>query len=109
MPKARAGTPKNNVTIIQVKDALCAQTDPEVFFPEPKSEYNDYGNARFAKRICAKCDYALPCLTTALSNKEEYGVWGGSTAKDRKFIRTRAQAENFVRKLRLTFANDTEK
>jgi WhiB family redox-sensing transcriptional regulator len=109
MPKARPGTPKSSVTIIQVKDALCSQTDPEVFFPEPKSDYNDYGNARFAKRICARCDYTLPCLTTALSNKEEFGVWGGSTAKDRTYIRTKAQAEFFVRKLKLSFSDDAKK
>ena len=34
-------------------DALCAQTDPEAFFPEKG------GSTRDAKRICASCEVRL--------------------------------------------------
>ena len=99
MPKVRAGTHRKDVTIIQVKDPLCAQTDPEIFFPS--DSLNNIGSSpKPAKEICSKCDYTLQCLLTALGNKEEYGVWGGSTPRERKSIRTKGQAVNFVQKLK---------
>ena len=38
--------------------ALCAQTDPEVFFPQNKAyvdDYNGYDNYKIARKICAEC------------------------------------------------------
>jgi WhiB family transcriptional regulator, redox-sensing transcriptional regulator len=56
-------------------DALCAQTDPEAFFPEKG------GSTRDAKRICSGCDVKAQCLDYALANDERFGIWGGlSTA-----------------------------
>jgi len=37
-------------------DALCAQTDPEAFFPEKG------GSTRDAKKICTTCDVRGECL-----------------------------------------------
>lgn len=59
-------------------DGLCAQTDPEAFFPE-KGE-----NAKDAKKICGLCDVRRECLEWALRTDERYGVWGGETELDRK-------------------------
>lgn len=58
----------------------CAGVDPEVFFP-PGSE----GVAR-AKRICAKCpaDLCNACLEYALRNREDSGVWGGTSERERR-------------------------
>ena len=36
--------------------ALCAQTDPEAFFPEKG------GSTREAKRVCLSCDVRSQCL-----------------------------------------------
>ena len=36
--------------------ALCAQTDPEAFFPEKG------GSTREAKRVCTSCDVRSECL-----------------------------------------------
>ena len=36
--------------------ALCAQTDPEAFFPEKG------GSTRDAKRVCLSCDVRVECL-----------------------------------------------
>lgn len=60
---------------------LCAQTDPEAFFPE-KGDSN-----RDAKRICARCDVKAECLEWALDNDERYGVWGGLSENERKKLR----------------------
>ena len=63
--------------------ALCAQTDPELFFPEKG------GSARAAKKICAACVHSQdgnPCLEEALAQKESYGVRGGKTERERRRI-----------------------
>jgi WhiB family redox-sensing transcriptional regulator len=36
-----------------------------------------------AKKVCATCPVAGPCLAGALSAGEVYGVWGGLTATER--------------------------
>ena len=58
-------------------DALCAETDPELFFPEKG------GSNRAAKRICARCDVQDECLMYALEHDEPYGIWGGLSQSER--------------------------
>ncbi|MFZ4893257.1 WhiB family transcriptional regulator [Plantibacter sp. Mn2098] len=65
-------------------DALCAQTDPEAFFPEKG------GSTRDAKRICTTCDVRSQCLEYALQNDERFGIWGGLSERERRKLRKRA-------------------
>ena len=58
--------------------ALCAQTDPEAFFPEKG------GSSREAKRVCASCDVRSDCLEYALANDERFGIWGGMSERERR-------------------------
>ena len=58
--------------------ALCAQTDPEAFFPEKG------GSTREAKRSAASCDVRAECLQYALDNDERFGVWGGMSERERR-------------------------
>ena len=51
--------------------ALCAQTDPEAFFPEKG------GSTREAKKVCLSCEVRGECLEYALANDERFGIWGG--------------------------------
>lgn len=68
------------------KDALCAQTDPEIFFPE-RGE-----SSREAKKICSRCDVVKQCLREALENGYTVGVWGNTTANQRvRMLRNIAQ------------------
>ncbi|MFL0711640.1 MAG: WhiB family transcriptional regulator [Microcella pacifica] len=62
-------------------DALCAQTDPEAFFP-PKG-----GSTKAAKRICDMCDVREQCLEYALRTGQHEGVWGGLSARERARMR----------------------
>jgi len=64
--------------------ALCAQTDPEAFFPEKG------GSTREAKRICAGCDVRAECLEYALANDERFGIWGGLSERERRRVRREA-------------------
>jgi WhiB family redox-sensing transcriptional regulator len=61
--------------------ALCAQTDPEAFFPEQG------GSTREAKAICRRCPVAKQCLTHALEHDERFGVWGGMSERERRRIK----------------------
>jgi len=63
--------------------ALCAQTDPEVFFPEKG------GSTREAKRVCAKCEVRGECLEYAVMHDERFGIWGGMSERDRRRLRRR--------------------
>ena len=65
-------------------DALCAQTDPEAFFPEKG------GSTREAKRICEGCEVRSECLDYALANAERFGIWGGLSERERRKLRREA-------------------
>lgn len=65
-------------------DALCAQTDPEAFFPEKG------GSTRDAKRICTTCEVRDQCLEYALNNDERFGIWGGLSERERRRLKREA-------------------
>nr|WP_277605632.1 WhiB family transcriptional regulator [Glycomyces sp. L485] len=73
-----------NVPEWQVR-ALCAQTDPEAFFPEKG------GSTRDAKRICARCEVKENCLQYALEHDERFGIWGGLSERERRKIKRQAR------------------
>ena len=64
--------------------ALCAQTDPEAFFPEKG------GSTRDAKKVCGACTVKQECLEYALANDERFGIWGGLSERERRKLRKRA-------------------
>ena len=39
---------------------------------------------REAKDVCAICPVRGECLQLALENKEQYGIWGGRSLKERR-------------------------
>ena len=55
--------------------ALCAQTDPEAFFPE---------------KVCLTCEVRDECLESALMNDERFGIWGGLSERERRKLKKRA-------------------
>ena len=61
--------------------ALCAQTDPEAFFPEKG------GSTRDAKKICTGCEVRAECLSYALANDERFGIWGGLSERERRRLK----------------------
>ena len=62
-------------------NALCAETDPEAFFPEKG------GSTREAKRVCSGCEVRAECLEFALANDERFGIWGGLSERERRRLR----------------------
>jgi hypothetical protein len=51
--------------------ALCASTDPEIFFPPGDSPGSE------ARQICARCPVRRQCLAYAVAADEPAGIWGG--------------------------------
>jgi WhiB family redox-sensing transcriptional regulator len=64
--------------------SLCAQTDPEAFFPEKG------GSTREAKKVCVGCEVRSECLEYALANDERFGIWGGLSERERRKLKKRA-------------------
>jgi len=63
------------------QEALCAETDPEAFFPEKG------GSTREAKRVCVGCPVRMQCLEYALDNDERFGIWGGLSERERRRVK----------------------
>jgi WhiB family redox-sensing transcriptional regulator len=82
--------------------ALCAQTDPEAFYPEKG------GSLRLAKGVCngsparessrnrpgrealAPCPVRGECLAYALEHDERFGIWGGLSERQRRQLKREA-------------------
>lgn len=68
-------------------DARCVGEDPEVFFPA----LNEAEDNAAALRVCRGCPVTEQCLAAAFQQRCDDGVWGGTTAKERrKIARVRA-------------------
>ncbi len=104
-------TRKREPVKIDASGALCAEIDPELWFPSADNDEKKsmYSAARYAKSVCAKCPLITPCLLTAVANKEEYGIWGGSSPRDRRAIRSKAQAKKFIVELQAKFQEEEAK
>jgi WhiB family transcriptional regulator, redox-sensing transcriptional regulator len=66
-----------------MSEAACQGVDPDLFFPE-RGENTDNSEA---KAVCRKCPVREDCLEHALVNHEHYGIWGGTSERERKRIR----------------------
>jgi WhiB family redox-sensing transcriptional regulator len=59
-------------------DGLCAQTDPDTFFPDKG------GTTAPAKTVCGNCPVKAECLAYALERDEQFGIWGGLSVRQRR-------------------------
>lgn len=57
-------------------DAVCAQTDPSLFFPEPGRGAQQ--NSASARLICRGCPVAAQCDQWATASGERFGIWAGA-------------------------------
>ncbi|MFP7695685.1 WhiB family transcriptional regulator [Trueperella sp. LYQ143] len=75
-----------------MESALCAQTDPDIFYPEKG------GSTVPATTICNNCSVRAECLEYAVTNDIRHGIWGGTSDNDRKrMARERKAARGFRR------------
>jgi WhiB family redox-sensing transcriptional regulator len=67
-------------------EALCRDTDPELFFP-----IGTTGGAlvqiEHARAVCRQCPVQTDCLDFALSTNQDSGIWGGTSEEERRILR----------------------
>jgi WhiB family transcriptional regulator, redox-sensing transcriptional regulator len=63
--------------------ALCAQVDPDAWFPE------EGARSDAIKRVCQRCPVRAECLADALARHDTNGIWGGLSYTERLALRTR--------------------
>jgi hypothetical protein len=93
-PRSSEPQPVPALTSDEEAQALCAQADPDAWFPEQGQNSHD------AKRICngdprngaAPCPIRARCLEVALARHEQHGIYGGMTPSERRRISGRAVA-----------------
>ena len=78
-----AGQDSDEAELTWQERALCAQTDPEAFFPEKG------GSTREAKKVCVSCEVRAECLEYALEHDERFGIWGGLSERERRKLKRR--------------------
>lgn len=67
-----------------IRKAACRGMDPGIFFPQTDQE------AEQALAVCRICAVQEECLEYAISAKERYGIWGGTTERERRRIMRRS-------------------
>lgn len=78
--RAQPTRTSRNVPPVDWSAAACAGLNPDLFHPVRGQ------NAAPAKAVCAGCDLRAACLAWALANREEHGIWGGLSVRDRQRI-----------------------
>jgi WhiB family transcriptional regulator, redox-sensing transcriptional regulator len=58
---------------------LCRTSRPDELFVKGAAQNR-------AKQICGQCPVRTECLSEALDNKVEWGVWGGMTERERRAL-----------------------
>lgn len=73
--------------MFDLRDAVCDDVNPELFFSTSKTEI------AYVKRFCAACPASTACLKLAMTSEQQdysegskvyrYGVFGGLTGRER--------------------------
>src|SRR5262245_10919429 len=72
-------------TIDWRQKARCQDYDSELFFPISHGLERQIQESA-AKDICDRCPVVADCLTWALDQGEAFGVWGGKSEEERRFL-----------------------
>ena len=68
------------------RDALCRDTDPNLFFPVGTTGFALMQIDR-AKQVCEDCPVRAECLDYALETNQDSGIWGGTSEDERRALR----------------------
>lgn len=82
MPTGPVVTPQPWVT-----QGACQGHDPDLFFPTQGESVAQ------AKAICGDCPVREACLEYALENGEKFGIWGGTSERERRRIRSQRRQQ----------------
>ncbi len=62
-----------------ISQGSCLQADPDELFVQGAQQNR-------AKAVCLGCVVRTECLSDALDNRTEFGVWGGMTERERRAL-----------------------
>ena len=62
-----------------VSQSACKNADPDELFVTGAAQNR-------AKAVCMGCPVRTECLSDALDNRVEFGVWGGMTERERRAL-----------------------
>lgn len=62
-----------------VAQSACRNADPDELFVTGAAQ-------KRAKVVCTGCPVRTECLSDALDNRVEFGVWGGMTERERRAL-----------------------
>ena len=74
-------------------DAACKGEEVAAFFPGRGQN----GNVAAAKAVCNGCNVRQECLTEALSDPTISGIWGGTSHRQRRNMRSEANPVESIR------------
>ncbi|MFE6432007.1 WhiB family transcriptional regulator [Streptomyces rochei] len=77
-------------------DGECRAHDPNLWFPVGDNQHSR-AQADEAKAICGRCAVRSLCLSWALETKQDHGVLGGMTEKERLALHKRRSGTTFGR------------
>lgn len=80
----------------------CRGADECVFFPERGASTKE------AKGMCAICPIKADCLEYALVAKEKFGIWGGTSERERRRLRRKRREQKALEMLMLEEASPAE-
>lgn len=83
--RSPAGAPLGSEAGMDWADRGPCRAQPERMFAEGAAQDE-------AKAVCVDCPVRLDCLAYALDNREEYGVWGAMTGRERRTLLRRRPA-----------------
>lgn len=66
---------------------LCNGENGDDWFPNYEHDPEPGEPAYEAQKMCDKCPVKSDCLTYAMENRVDYGIWGGLTETQRKRLR----------------------
>lgn len=73
--------------------AACRNGDPDALFVQGAAQHQ-------AKVVCQSCVVRTECLSHALDNRIEFGVWGGMTERERRaLLKRRPNVQSWARLL----------
>ncbi|MFC8823810.1 WhiB family transcriptional regulator [Streptomyces sp. NPDC057137] len=79
----------------------CRAVDPDTLFVQGQEQNK-------AKSVCLGCPVRTECLAHALDNREEFGVWGGMTERERRALLRRRPTVTSWRRLLETARGEHE-
>lgn len=78
-----------------LEDPACDASMVDVFFPPAEIKDDEDGRKRRpranyepARAICAACPERARCLDYAVLHRIDFGMWGGTTPRERREIRS---------------------